>query len=61
VNDCQIDPCDHYSILLNSEAVSLEVSSYVVDVAVVLMAATEAGNAEKAVGTGQDYPHLNLH
>lgn len=61
MNDCQIDSCDHCSVHLNSEAVSLEVGSYVADV--VALAVTETGteNAEMAVRMGQDYLHLNLH
>jgi hypothetical protein len=60
VNDCQIDSCDHCSDRLNPQSVSLEVSSHVADV-VAALAVTETENAETAVGTGQDYLHLNRH
>jgi hypothetical protein len=62
VNDCQIDSCDHYSVRLNSEAVSAEVGLSVADVVVVVaMVATETEteNAETAVRMGADYLDLN--
>jgi hypothetical protein len=63
VNDCQIDSCDHYSVRLNSEAVSAEVGLSVADVVVVAMVATETEteteNAETAVRMGADYLDLN--
>jgi aerobic-type carbon monoxide dehydrogenase small subunit (CoxS/CutS family) len=64
VNDCQIDSCDHYSVHLNSEAVSAQLGLSVA--AVVATVATESEieteNAETAVRMGQDYllGHLNL-
>ena len=64
MNDCQIDSCDHYSVRLNSEAVSAELGLSVA--AVVATVATESEieteNAETAVRMGQDYllGHLNL-
>jgi hypothetical protein len=64
VNDCQIDSCDHYSVRLNSDAVSAELGLSVA--AVVATVATESEieteNAETAVRMGQDYllGHLNL-
>jgi hypothetical protein len=64
VNDCQIDSCDHYSVRLNSEAVSAQLGLSVA--AVVATVATESEieteNAETAVRMGQDYllGHLNL-
>ena len=61
MNDCQIDSCDHCSVHLNSEVVGLCVAGVVVAVVVVALAATEAENAEMAVGMGQDCLHLNLH
>ena len=68
MNDCQIDSCDHYSVRLNSEAVSAKVGLsvaavvIVVVVAVVVETETETENAETAVRMGQDYllGHLNL-
>jgi hypothetical protein len=63
VNDCQIDSCDHYSVRLNSEAVSAEVGLSVADVVVVVVAMvateTETENAETAVRMGADYLDLN--
>jgi hypothetical protein len=66
VNDCQIDSCDHYSVRLNSEAVSAEVGLSVADVVVVVVVAmvateteTETENAETAVRMGADYLDLN--
>ena len=64
MNDCQIDSCDHYSVRLNSEAVSAQLGLSVA--AVVATVATESEieteNAETAVRMGQDYllGHLNL-
>jgi hypothetical protein len=67
VNDCQIDSCDHYSVRLNSEAVSAEVGLSVADVVVVVVVVvvamvateTETENAETAVRMGADYLDLN--
>jgi hypothetical protein len=62
-NDYQIDSCDHYSVRLDSEAVSAGVGLSVAAVMVVVgMVATqsEAENAETAVRMGVDYLHLNL-